>query len=116
MIVALLLSWLACLRHAVGWQTDNPCPWGESRPPLACHPGKRPALPGASHRVTGPGGCRAPSSRVWVVTVRVRSGPCAGPARVLLPALPEETSSGRNMVSMAGCYHDLAGQTISPAI
>jgi hypothetical protein len=35
-------------------------------------------------------------------------------ARVRCARLSTANQYGRSMVSMAGCYHDLAGQTISP--
>ena len=53
--------------------------------------GKPPALPGDSQSLTVPGVCRSSSSRFWVLTLRLRSGPFEGPAIVKPPALPEDT-------------------------
>src|SRR5258706_10332440 len=53
--------------------------------------GKPPALPGDSQSLTVPGLCSSWSSRFWILTFRLRSGPFEGPAIVIPPALPEDT-------------------------
>src|SRR5437899_6485689 len=53
--------------------------------------GKPPALPGDSQSLTVPGLCSWWSSRFWILTLRLRSGPFEGPAIVIPPALPEDT-------------------------
>src|SRR6516225_5416687 len=47
--------------------------------------------PADSQSLTVPGVCRSSSSRFWVLTLRLRSGPFEGPAIVKPPALPEDT-------------------------